>query len=74
MAGTVFGRLSLEEGDSANSLEGLDNKLGPEGKTTSRYLLRVWGMQLDCRRVDVQAARAEVKCVESLFEWELRRQ
>lgn len=41
MAGTVFGRLSLEEGDSANSLEGLDNKLGAEGKTASRHLLRV---------------------------------
>lgn len=34
MAGTVFGRLSLEEGDSANSLEGLDIKLGVEGKNT----------------------------------------
>lgn len=55
MAGTVFGRLSLEEGDSANSLEGLDNKLGAEGKTTSGYLLRVWGKQLYCRREDVQA-------------------
>lgn len=33
MAGTVFGRLSLEEGDSANSLEGLDIKLRGEGKT-----------------------------------------
>lgn len=41
MAGTVFGRLSLEEGDSTNSLEGLDNKLGTEGKTTSRYLQHV---------------------------------
>lgn len=41
MAGTVFGRLSLEEGDSANSLEGLDIKLGAEGKTISRDLLRV---------------------------------
>ncbi|XP_028287362.1 MAGUK p55 subfamily member 2b isoform X1 [Parambassis ranga] len=30
MAGSLFGRLSLEEGDSANSLEGLDIKLGGE--------------------------------------------
>ena len=41
MAGTVFGRLSLEEGDSANSLEGLEIKLGGEGKNTSPYLLGV---------------------------------
>lgn len=42
MAGTVFGRLSLEEGDSANSLEGLEIKLGGEGKhTRSPYLLCV---------------------------------
>lgn len=41
MAGTVFGRLSLEEGDSTNSLEGLENNLGPEGKTTSCYLQHV---------------------------------
>jgi len=34
MAGSLFGRLSLEEGDSANSLEGLDIKLGGEGKNT----------------------------------------
>lgn len=39
MAGSVFGRLSLEEGDSANSLEGLEIKLGGEGKYTSPYLL-----------------------------------
>lgn len=31
MAGTVSGRLSLEEGDS---VEGLDSKLGGEGKNT----------------------------------------
>lgn len=36
MAGSLFGRLSLEEGDSANSLEGLEIKLGGEGK--NRYL------------------------------------
>lgn len=41
MAGTVFGRLSLEEGDSANSLEGLEIKLGGEGKNTNPYLLFV---------------------------------
>lgn len=41
MAGSVFGRLSLEEGDSANSLEGLEIKLGGEGKNTSPYLLGV---------------------------------
>lgn len=41
MAGTVFGRLSLEEGDSANSLEGLDIKLGGEGKNTCPCLLGV---------------------------------
>lgn len=34
MAGTVSGRLSLEEGDSAYSVEGLDSKLGGEGKNT----------------------------------------
>lgn len=39
MAGSLFGRLSLEEGDSANSLEGLDIKLGVEGKHKSPYLL-----------------------------------
>lgn len=33
MAGTMFGRLTLEEGDSANSLEGLEIKLGGEGKS-----------------------------------------
>lgn len=43
MAGSLFGRLSLEEGDSANSLEGLDIKLGVEGKHKSPYLL-------DCMR------------------------
>lgn len=32
MAGSLFGRLSLEEGDSANSLEVLEMKLGVEGK------------------------------------------
>lgn len=41
MAGTVFGRLSMEEGDSANSLEGLDIKMGTEGKNTSPYLVGV---------------------------------
>lgn len=35
MAGSLFGKLSLEEGDSANSLEGLDIKLGGEGKNRS---------------------------------------
>eukprot|EP00064_Thunnus_orientalis_P006857 superscaffoldBa00000734_g6876 len=30
MAGSLFGRLSLEDGDSANSLEGLEIKLGGE--------------------------------------------
>lgn len=39
MAGSLFGRLSLEEGDSANSLEGLDIKLGGEGKNTGPCLL-----------------------------------
>lgn len=39
MAGSLFGRLSLEEGDSANSLEGLDIKLGGEGKNMGPYLL-----------------------------------
>lgn len=39
MAGSLFGRLSLEEGDSVNSLEGLDIKLGGEGKNTRLYLL-----------------------------------
>lgn len=34
MAGSLFGMLSLEEGDSANSLEGLGIKLGGEGKNT----------------------------------------
>ncbi len=48
MAGSVFGRLSLEEGDSANSLEGLEIKLGGEGKNTYPYLLGVWG---GCRTV-----------------------
>ncbi len=43
MAGSVFGRLSLEEGDSANSLEGLEIKLGGEGKNTYPYLLGVCG-------------------------------
>lgn len=43
MAGSVFGRLSLEEGDSANSLEGLEIKLGGEGKNTYPYLLGVLG-------------------------------
>lgn len=32
MAGSLFGRLSLEEGDSTNSLEVLEMKLGLEGK------------------------------------------
>lgn len=32
MAGSLFGRLSLEEGDSANSLEVLEMKLGVQGK------------------------------------------
>lgn len=32
MAGSLFGRLSLEEGDSANSLEVLEMKLGVEGR------------------------------------------
>lgn len=32
MASSLFGRLSLEEGDSANSLEVLEMKLGVEGK------------------------------------------
>lgn len=32
MAGSLFGRLSLEEGDSSNSLEVLEMKLGVEGK------------------------------------------
>lgn len=32
MAGSLFARLSLEEGDSANSLEVLEMKLGVEGK------------------------------------------
>ena len=41
MAGSVFGRLSLEEGDSANSLEGLEIKLGGEGKNTGLRLLGV---------------------------------
>lgn len=45
MAGSLFGRLSLEEGDSANSLEGLEIKLGGEGKSPSLYLLGVCGMQ-----------------------------
>lgn len=35
MAGSLFGRLSLEDGDSANSLEGLEIKLGGEGKNRS---------------------------------------
>lgn len=35
MSGSLFGRLSLEEGDSANSLEGLEIKLGGEGKNRS---------------------------------------
>lgn len=39
MAGSLFGRLSLEEGDSANSLEGLDIKLGGEGKSEGSNLL-----------------------------------
>lgn len=38
MAGSPFGRLSLEEGDSANSLEVMDVKLGAEGKNTGSYL------------------------------------
>lgn len=41
MAGSPFGRLSLEEGDSTNSLEGMDVKLGAEGKNTDFYLLEV---------------------------------
>ena len=41
MAGSLFGRLSLEEGDSANSLDGLEIKLGGEGKNTGPYLLGV---------------------------------
>lgn len=41
MAGSLLGRLSLEEGDSANSLEGLEIKLGGEGKNTGSYLLGV---------------------------------
>lgn len=32
MAGSLFGRLSLEEGDSTNSLEVLEMKLGVEGR------------------------------------------
>lgn len=32
MAGSPFGRLSLGEGDSANSLEGIEVKLCGEGK------------------------------------------
>lgn len=32
MAGSLFGKLSLEEGDSANSLEVLEMKLGVEGR------------------------------------------
>lgn len=40
MAGSLFGRLSLEEGDSANSLEGLDIKLEGEGKNTGTCLPR----------------------------------
>lgn len=35
MAGSLFRRLSLEEGDSANSLDGLDIKQGDEGKETA---------------------------------------
>lgn len=41
MAGSLFGRLSLDEEDSANSLEGLEIKLGGEGKNTGSYLLAV---------------------------------
>lgn len=43
MAGSLFGRLSLEEGDSANSLEGLEMKLGGKGKNKGPYLQAVWG-------------------------------
>lgn len=65
MAGTVLGRLSLEEGDSANSLEGLDSKLGAEGKTTSGYLLHVWGgvALLQERGHVVSTTRPEVRSV-----------
>ena len=38
MAGSLFGRLSLEEGDSANSLEGLEIKLGGEGKNPTCWV------------------------------------
>lgn len=45
MAGSLFARLSLEEGDSANSLDGLEIKLGGEGKNTGPYLLGVSAVQ-----------------------------
>lgn len=38
MAGSLFARLSLEEGGSAFSLEGLEMKLGGEGKSAVAYL------------------------------------
>lgn len=60
MAGTVFGRLSLEEGDSANSLEGLEIKLGGEGKSTSPYLLDVWGLQDGSRAVCLSQVSGDI--------------
>lgn len=80
MAGTVFGRLSMEEGDSANSLEGLDIKMGTEGKYTSPYLVGVWAMQdasslaLFCHILGkMQASRAEVEMLLIIVKLQLSR-
>lgn len=78
MAGSLFGRLSLEEGDSANSLEGLDIKLGVEGKHKSPYLLDcVWNSGLHEQKwvckdeilLNVNYSNSTLVCMFMVKEW-----